>query len=192
MHAHPTLAAFFLVATALHAQGAVVDADAHAWPSYHGKQGSGVADGFDTPVTWDVEDGVNIAWSTPLPGLSHSSPIIWGDRVYVTTAVKEGDAEAELRVGLYGDIQPVEDDTPHEFRLLCLDRLNGEVLWSSASAVGPNVQVLRPVPGQDQSFTGRFHVYDVDHVDHDAPGTLLHKSPVLTVRPGEVWELTTQ
>lgn len=69
---------------------------------------------------------------------------------------------------------------------------NGEVLWSSASAVGPNVQVLRPVPGQDQSFTGRFHVYDVDHVDHDAPGTLLHKSPVLTVRPGEVWELTTQ
>ena len=70
---------------------------------------------------------------------------------------------------------------------------NGEVLWSSTSAVGPNVQVLRPVPGQqDQSFTGRFHVYDVDHVDHESPGTFLYKSPILTVSPGEVWELTIQ
>ena len=70
---------------------------------------------------------------------------------------------------------------------------DGEVLWSSTSAVGPNVQVLRPVTGQqDQSFTGRFHVYDVDHVDHESPGTFLYKSPILTVSPGEVWELTIQ
>ena len=52
----------------------------------------------------------------------------------------------------------------------------GEVLWSSKSSVGPNAQILRPVPGQDQQYTGRFHVYDVDHVDHDAPGTLSQKS----------------
>jgi outer membrane protein assembly factor BamB len=175
MHAHPTLAAFFLVATALHAQGAVVNADAHAWPSYHGKQGSGVADGFDTPVTWDVEGGVNIAWSTPLPGLSHSSPIIWGDRVYVTTAVKEGDAEAELRVGLYGDIQPVEDDTPHEFRLLCLDRLNGEVLWSRVAWEGvpavkrhPKGSHAASTPATDGEHVAVFfgseglHVFDMD------------------------------
>lgn len=67
----------------------------------------------------------------------------------------------------------------------------GEVLWSSASALGPNVQVLRPVPQQDGLYKGRFHVYDADHVDNDAPGTLLYKSPIFTVSPGEVWELVT-
>lgn len=65
----------------------------------------------------------------------------------------------------------------------------GELLWSYASAIGPNVQVLLPAPGRDQSCRGQFHVYDVNHVIADAPGTLLYKSPVVTVTPGEVWEL---
>ena len=77
---------------------------------------------------------------------------------------------------------------PIESAVLVSD--GGDVVWSSTSALGPNVQVLRPTPsGKDRSFRGRFHVYDVDHVDLDTPGTLLYKSPLLTVSPGEVWEL---
>ena len=127
MHARHAFAALTLAASGLHAQH---------WPSYHGDHGRGYADGFPTPTKWDVEADQNIAWETSIPGLSHASPVVWGDRVYVVTAVKEGGADAELRVGLYGDIGSVEDDTPHEFRLLCIDRISGDVLWSRVAWEG--------------------------------------------------------
>ena len=76
------------------------------WPSFRGPHARGVAEGYPTPVSWNVETGENVAWKTPIPGLSHSSPIVWGDRIFLTTAVKEG--KAELKVGLYGDIGSVK------------------------------------------------------------------------------------
>ena len=145
----------------------------HSWPSYHGPHGRGYADGFATPVEWDVEGGENIAWSTPVPGLSHSAPIIWGDRVYLTTAVKDGDAE--LRVGLYGDIGSVEDDSEHQFRLLCLDRRSGAVLWSRVAWEGvpavkrhPKGSHAASTPATDGEHVAVFfgseglHVFDTD------------------------------
>jgi len=57
------------------------------WPSFRGDHGSGVADGQFPPISWNVEKGRNVRWKTPIPGLAHSSPIVWGDRVLVTTAV---------------------------------------------------------------------------------------------------------
>lgn len=103
------------------------DAAVH-WPSFRGPGARGVAEGSATPVEWNVEAGENIRWKTPIPGLAHASPIVWGDRVFCVTAVKEG--KAELKVGYYGSVQPVEDESEHEFRLLCLDKASGEILWS--------------------------------------------------------------
>lgn len=99
------------------------------WPSYHGANGSGIAAGHSLPDKWNIETGENIAWSTEIPGLSHSSPIVYGDRIFVHTAIKQG-AEAELKVGLYGDIKSVADDSKHQFQLLCLDRKTGKIEWS--------------------------------------------------------------
>jgi outer membrane protein assembly factor BamB len=79
------------------------------------------------PVHWNIATGENIRWRTPIPGLAHSSPILWGDRVYVTTAVAPG--KAELKVGLYGDITPANDQEPHQWRLLALDKNTGRKLW---------------------------------------------------------------
>jgi hypothetical protein len=98
-----------------------------SWPSYHGRFGCGYADGFATPTEWDVETGKNIAWSTAIPGLSHSSVVVYGDRLFINTAVRKGAGDAELKVGLYGDIGSVEDDAKHEFRLLCLNKSDGKV-----------------------------------------------------------------
>jgi outer membrane protein assembly factor BamB len=81
-----------------------------------------------TATEWNVEEGTNIRWRTPIPGLAHSSPVIAGDRIFVTTAIREA-GEDELKVGLYGSIAPVGDDSPHEFRVLCLDKNTGEILW---------------------------------------------------------------
>lgn len=102
------------------------------WPSFRGPGASGVAEGFATPVSWNVEASKGVVWKTPIPGLGHSSPIIWQDRVCVTTAIS-GKADVELKVGLYGNIDPVDDDTPHEWRVICLDKDTGEVAWSQTA-----------------------------------------------------------
>jgi outer membrane protein assembly factor BamB len=109
------------------------DPSATSWPTYHGRFGCGVADGFATPSEWNVETGKNIAWSTPIPGLSHSSVVVWGERLFVNTAVKDGGGADELKVGLYGDIGSVEDDSKYEFRLLCLNKADGKLLWSKTA-----------------------------------------------------------
>jgi outer membrane protein assembly factor BamB len=98
------------------------------WPSFRGTRASGVAEGFATPVAWNVETSKGVAWKAPVPGLGHSSPIVWQNRVCVTTAIS-GMADAELKVGLYGDIKPVDDTTPHEWRVMCLDKKSGKVAW---------------------------------------------------------------
>ena len=77
-------------------------APAGSWPSFRGAQAAGVAEGQNLPDRWDGTTGENILWKTPLTGLAHSSPVVWGDRIYVTTAVSS-DPNATFRRGLYGD-----------------------------------------------------------------------------------------
>jgi outer membrane protein assembly factor BamB len=98
------------------------------WPQFRGPQACGVDAGKPLPTAWNVETGQNIRWQTPLPGLAHASPIISGERIYVATAVGPGDAE--LKVGLYGDIGSVNETNVHQWRLLALDRSSGKVLWN--------------------------------------------------------------
>lgn len=99
------------------------------WPQYRGPHALGVDDSVPLPTTWNVETGANVRWQTPIPGLAHSSPIVWGDRVYVATAVKPG--KAELKVGLYGDIESVNENETHQWRLLALDKATGRIIWNT-------------------------------------------------------------
>ncbi len=99
-----------------------------AWPSFRGPSASGIAVGKPAPTAWDVETGTGLRWRTPIPGLGHGSPIIAGDRVFVTTAIS-GKPDAGIRTGLYGDITPVQDDTAHEWKVYCLDRRSGAIRW---------------------------------------------------------------
>jgi outer membrane protein assembly factor BamB len=75
-----------------------------------------------------VETAQNVLWKAPVPGLGHSSPVIWGDRIFVTSAIS-GKQDPQLKVGLYGNIDPVEDETAHRFMLYCFDRKTGKMLW---------------------------------------------------------------
>lgn len=97
------------------------------WPQFRGPQSSGVSAG-ETPESWDVESGKSIRWKAPVPGLAHASPIIWGNRLYLTTAVRPG-AKAELKIGLYGEGKSYTEKEAHQWRLLCLDKATGQVLW---------------------------------------------------------------
>jgi len=98
------------------------------WPQFRGPHASGVDASKALPTEWNVETGRNVRWQTPLPGLGHASPIIWGDRIYVATAV--GPGEAQLKVGLYGDIEPVQESGAQQWRLIALDRSSGQVQWN--------------------------------------------------------------
>ncbi|MHC4811313.1 MAG: outer membrane protein assembly factor BamB family protein, partial [Planctomycetota bacterium] len=104
------------------------------WPSFRGPAAAGVGDGT-TVTEWDVETGTNLLWKTAIPGLGHSSPVIWGDRIFVTTAVPKS-GTSELKVGLYGDIAAHTDDRAHAFKLLAIDRRGGEILWQRDAHVG--------------------------------------------------------
>lgn len=105
------------------------------WPSFRGPNASGVASGHPTRAAWDLESGEGVWWRAPVPGLGHSSPVVWGDRLFVATAVSERDRQ-ELRIGLYGDISPLEDDSVHEWRVLCFDKTTGELLWERTAHRG--------------------------------------------------------
>jgi outer membrane protein assembly factor BamB len=97
------------------------------WPQFRGPQASGVEISRAVPTEWNLESGRNVRWKMPIPGLAHASPIVWGDRVYVATAVSPG--QAELKVGLYGDIRSANDQERHQWRLLSLELSDGRVVW---------------------------------------------------------------
>lgn len=105
------------------------------WPSFRGPNASGVAEGAASATAWDFESGEGVLWRAAVPGLGHSSPIVWGDRLYIATAVSERD-KAGLRVGLYGDIAPVEDESEHEWRVLCFDKKTGKLIWERTAHKG--------------------------------------------------------
>ena len=98
------------------------------WPQFRGYRAAGQIREAGIPADWDVESGKHVVWKTKVPGLGHASPIICGDAIYVVTAIS-GVADAGLRVGLYGDIASVEDDTVHVWKLYSFCKYTGHVLW---------------------------------------------------------------
>ena len=106
-----------------------------SWPQFRGPSARGIASGGPLPQTWDATTGQNILWKTPISGLGHSAPVVAGDRVFITTAVRAG-GDAELKVGLYGNPQAHEDDARHEWKLLCLDLRTGRLLWERTAHAG--------------------------------------------------------
>lgn len=104
------------------------------WPQFRGIHATGVIDEGKAPTAWDVPAGTNVLWKTAVPGMSHAAPIVWGDRVYIVTA--DGGRDASLRIGLYGDIQPVDEKFPHKWQVLCLDKKTGSILWTRTAHEG--------------------------------------------------------
>lgn len=105
------------------------------WPSFRGPGATGVADGHNPPTTWDVETGINIRWKTPIPGLAHSSPIVWDDHIYLTSAVSS-DPNPYLRTGLYGESPDHPEDLIHDFRVYCINKKTGKIIWQQSANSG--------------------------------------------------------
>jgi outer membrane protein assembly factor BamB len=106
-----------------------------SWPSFRGPNASGVADGQALPERWDAKTGENVLWRTPIPGLAHSSPVVWGDRVFVTSAISSR-ANATFKPGLYGDGDASDDASPHKWVLYAIDKRTGKIAWERTAASG--------------------------------------------------------
>jgi outer membrane protein assembly factor BamB len=113
----------------------VVAASAQNWPSFRGPGASGVSDGQNLPVRWDAQRRVNVLWKTELHGLAHSSPVVWGDRVFLTTAVSSKPG-ATFKPGLYGEGTASDDLSAHQWKVICLERATGKVLWERTAYQG--------------------------------------------------------
>ena len=109
------------------------------WPSFRGLHAAGVAESQNLPEQWDGEKGMNVKWKTRIPGLGHSSPIVWEDKLFVTTAVSSR-GEAKFKPGLYGDGDASDDRSPHQFKLICLDKKTGKIDWEKTAYEGVPVE----------------------------------------------------
>ena len=103
-----------------------IDADAAAdrfWPQWRGPAATGVAPHADPPVEWS--ETKNVRWKIELPGRGSSSPVVWGDRIFLTTAIPSGTSGAASHAPRGG----IEPRVPHRFVVIALDRKSGTVLW---------------------------------------------------------------
>jgi outer membrane protein assembly factor BamB len=105
------------------------------WPSFRGPQAAGVADGQRLPDQWDGTTGQNVLWRTSIPGLAHSSPIVWGDTVFVTSAISSR-KDATFKPGLYGDGDASDDRSLHRWVLYALDKRTGRIRWERVAREG--------------------------------------------------------
>lgn len=131
--------AVVLGAAAATSPGAVVGGAAPRpgvdWPQFRGIRAAGVSEGMPTASAWNVAEGKNVLWKTAIPGLGLSSPVVWGDQLFLSTAIS-GKADATLRPGLYGDIESVSDSTSHEWRVYALHKKTGAILWQRTAHTG--------------------------------------------------------
>ncbi len=108
--------------------------NAQNWPSFRGEKASGVAEGKKTPTSWNAEKSQNILWRATIPGFSHSSPIVWGNRVFVITAISS-DASTSFNAKDRG-IDLANDNVSPTWRIYSLDKKSGRVIWSQTAYEG--------------------------------------------------------
>jgi outer membrane protein assembly factor BamB len=110
------------------------DADGN-WPSFRGTQAAGVTEKQNLPDRWDGKTGENILWRATIPGLAHSSPVVWGSQVFVTGAVSS-DPKASFKPGLYGDGDASQDRSTQRWMIYALDKHAGKILWKRVAHEG--------------------------------------------------------
>ncbi|MCP3933012.1 MAG: PQQ-like beta-propeller repeat protein, partial [Bacteroidetes bacterium] len=113
------------------------------WSSYRGYYANGVLNQANLPDTWNAENGENIKWKVKIPGLGLSSPVIWGDKLFITSAVSSKD-ESGFQTGIYGSIGSVEDESEHEWKVFCYNKKTGTLLWEQTACTGIPKQKRHP------------------------------------------------
>ncbi|MBE3096602.1 MAG: PQQ-binding-like beta-propeller repeat protein [Planctomycetes bacterium] len=129
------------------------------WPQFRGPTASGVSTNSGLPDTWSAAD--HVAWKTPIPGRGWSSPIVWGGRLFITTAIKEGAEPEPVKKGLYlGGDRPAPNDV-HRWMVYCLDLDSGRIVWQKEAhrGVPQHGYHLKNSPASETPVTDGERVY---------------------------------
>ncbi len=131
------VAAAFLAMTSAPQMAAVDD----NWPQWRGPNGLGVAPGASYVEEWSAEK--NIAWKTPVEGRGHSSPVVWGNRLFITTSIRGEPSGHTAPDHLGYDMKPgyknpdsEESDHSYTLKVLAYDTRNGKLLWERTAYDG--------------------------------------------------------
>jgi outer membrane protein assembly factor BamB len=119
-----TVVLFVVVCTAATAR-------ADNWPKFRGPNGSSTSAEMNLPDEWSADK--NVAWKVKIPGYGWSSPIVWGDKVFVTTAVADKQ-EKPADSSKWRDVSGPKLDTVYKWELYCLSAADGKVVWKRTAA----------------------------------------------------------
>ncbi len=110
------------------------------WPQWRGPNASGISTEKNLPTEWS--DTKNVQWKTEIPGRGHSSPIIWGTKIFLTTSIEGpivpgAKAVTHIRHGeVYRHPDSVAGDHSYTIKVLCVDRETGKILWEKTAYEG--------------------------------------------------------
>lgn len=104
------------------------------WPSFRGADSRGVSENPGLPTKWSATE--NVEWKTDLPGRGWSSPVVWGDRVFLTTVVNTGQSENPKKGLYFGGDRPKPPESEHLWLVYCLDLKSGKILWKKQVHAG--------------------------------------------------------
>lgn len=159
------------------------------WPSFRGPSALGYIGNSKPANSWNAETGEHIKWKTQIPGLAHSSPVIWDNFLFVTTAVNTASASS-LKVGLYGDIDEANDSAVHEFKVYCLDKNSGKIIWERLAHSGIPKSKRHTKASQANCTPATDGKYLVVHFGsegvycYDFKGNLIWKKDMGLINPG--------
>lgn len=161
-----------ILATVLFVPLAAAPAGAQNWPTFRAFGGVAVGKGT-SPATWDVTRSINVVWKTPITGIALSSPIVWDNRIYLTTSVPMAPPKGE------------NFRTPHQWKLMSFDIATGKMVWETTAHEGVPHMDRHPVssyanstPATDGRYVVALFGTDVFACFERASGKLLWKKDI--------------
>ena len=127
------LISLFLFFSIKQIQGQVIPE--RQWPGFRGFMASGVLDNANLPDSFNINSMFNVKWKIEIPGLGLSSPVIWDNNLFITTAISQADTSG-YKPGIYGDVSPVKDSSVHVWKVYCIDKNSGKTIWERTACKG--------------------------------------------------------
>jgi outer membrane protein assembly factor BamB len=147
------LAASLTLFTSFHAAFQTAPAERH-WPQWRGPQGTGVSRTATPPTEWS--ETKNVRWKVEVPGRGSGTPVVWGDRLYVLTAVPVGVAADAQHTALGG--KPL---VAHRYVVLAIDRKTGKTIWEQTAREEAPHEASHP---QNGTWASPSAIVDGEHV----------------------------
>jgi outer membrane protein assembly factor BamB len=129
------------------------DGEGKNWPQWRGPASRAISSTKGLPETWSDRENVN--WKVEIPGTGYSQPAVWGNRVFVTTAIPQGTdlPEGDPRRGRGQGPGGPPPTIPYKFVLYCLDRVTGKILWEKTARVAQPKEGVNRLKGSYANIT---------------------------------------